>query len=181
MTSKENQESAYATALLRSLHFSGVQFLRYFTVDVNNNVRCKVKPVDHLLKNGNGTTTLDSQVSVAEVCFAGLPHYADHMIDGTGMNARNVLKTQPDLSSFRILPYAPKSALVMCNLLDQYSDEPSPLCTRGLLSKVVKEAAEKHNIAFVSSITTWHEPRDVISLKEINHSSHIFSSRPCSR
>jgi glutamine synthetase len=155
MASKETQESAYATALLRSLHFSGVQFLRYFTVDVNNNVRCKVKPVDHLLKNANATTTtLDSQASVAEVCFAGLPYYSDFMIDGTGMNARNVLKIQPDLGSFRILPYAPKSALVMGNLLDQYSDEPSPLCTRGLLSRVVQEAAEKHNIAFVSSMTS---------------------------
>jgi hypothetical protein len=105
-TQQQTQDSAYATALLRSLQFSGVQFLRYFTVDVCNNVRCKVKPVDHLLKAGNGVVTLENQVSIASVCYAGLPFYADSMIAGTGMDARNVLTIQPDLNSFRILPYA---------------------------------------------------------------------------
>lgn len=148
---KQAQVSAHTTALLRSLHFSGVKFLRYFTVDVNNNIRCKVKPVDYLLRNPG--TDLDSQVSIAEVCFAGLPFYADYMIEGTGITAQNVLKLQPDLGSFRILPYAQKSAVFMCNLFDQYSNDPSPICTRGLLSKVVQEAAEKHNISFVSTRT----------------------------
>jgi glutamine synthetase len=150
--------SAYATALLRSLHFSGVKFLRFYTVDVCNNVRCKVKPVDHLLlknnnnnnNNNNNVLSLDHQVSVAEVCYAGLPYYADYMIDGTGMNAKNVLMIQPDLNSFRILPYSPKSAIVMGNLYDQYTNESSPLCTRSLLGKVVQDAIEKHNITFVS-------------------------------
>lgn len=150
--------SAYTTALLRSLHFSGVKFLRFFTVDVCNNVRCKVKPVDHLLlkknnQNNNNmavASSLDYQVSVAEVCYAGLPYYSDHIIDGTGMNAKNVLVIQPDLNSFRILPYAPKSAIVMGNLYDQYTNEPSPFCTRSLLGKVVYDAVEEHNITFVS-------------------------------
>jgi glutamine synthetase len=149
-TQKQTKDSAYATALLRSLHSSGVQFLRYFTVDVCNNVRCKAKPVDHLLAAGSGVS-LENQVSIASVCYAGLPYYADFMIAGTGMDARNVLTIQPDLNSFRILPYAKKSAMVMGNLLDQYSDNPSPLCTRGLLCKVVQEAGEDLNIAFVSS------------------------------
>lgn len=161
MTRKDEQEgegepsSAYATALLRSLHFSGVQFLRYFTVDVCNNVRCKVKPVGHLLQNQKG---LEGEVSIASVCYAGLPYYADYMIaNETGLDATTVQTVQPDLNSFRILPYAPKSALVMGNLFEQHnsnssSNEPSPLCARGLLRKVVQEAAEKHNIAFVSTL-----------------------------
>ena len=151
--SQEDVSSAYATALLRSLHFSGVKFLRYFTVDACNNVRCKAKPVDHLLlQNGTSASavTLEEQVSIAEVCYAGLPYYADYMVEGTGITAQNVVKIQPDLQSFRILPYAPKSAIVMGNLIDQYRNEPSPLCTRGLLGKVVREAKEKHYIAFVS-------------------------------
>jgi len=150
---QEDVSSAYATALLRSLHFSGVKFLRYFTVDVCNNIRCKVKPVDHLLLlqnnlNGAGVVTLEHQVSIAEICYAGLPYYADAAVEGTDMTARNVLMIQPDLQSFRILPYASKSAIVMGNLMDQYTNELSPLCTRGLLGKVVREAKEKHNIAF---------------------------------
>lgn len=153
MTTSKKQESAYTTALLRSLQFSGVKFVRFFSVDVCNNVRCKVKPVDCLMDDLNDDTvqvSLNDKVSIASVCFAGLPYYADYMINGTGMTARDVLKLQPDLQSFRILPYAPKSAVMMCNVHDQYTDEPSPLCTRGLLCKVVDEAAKQHNIAFVS-------------------------------
>lgn len=141
--------SAYATALLRSLHFSGVKFLRYCTVDVCNNIRCKAKPVDQLLSQ-HGRVTLNDQVSIPEVCYAGLPYYADAMIEGTGLTAKKVLILQPDLHSFRILPYAPKSAIVMGNSIDQFTDESSPLCTRSLLSKVVRDAREQHNIAFVT-------------------------------
>lgn len=137
--------SAYTTALLRSLKFAGVQFLRYYTVDACNNIRAKAKPIDRLLRDNE---SLDNQVSIAEVCYAGLPHYADFMIDGTGMNAKNVLIVQPDLNSFRILPYAKKSAVVFGNSIDQFTNEPSPLCTRSVLGKVVNEAREEHNIVF---------------------------------
>ena len=147
---RPKQESAYATALLRSLQFSGVKFVRYFTVDLYNNVRCKVKPVDQLLLQSN--ISLEHQVSVAEVCYGGLPYSADAMTPGTGLNARNVLDIQPDLSSFRNLPYAPKSALVMGNLFNQYTGEPSPLCTRSILQRVLQDAKESHNIEFVSGM-----------------------------
>lgn len=157
----QNEKSASAIALLRAMQFGGVKFLRYFTVDVCNNIRCKVKPVDQLLStltnegsssSSSSSSGLDYQVSIAEVCYGGLPSYADYMIDGTGLSARNVLTIQPDLNSFRNLPYASKSAIVMGNLVDQYTNEPSPFDTRGLLSKVIQDAAEKHNIAFVSII-----------------------------
>lgn len=139
---------AYSVALLRSLQFSGVKFLRFFALDACGNVRCKVRPVDALLSR----RTLVDQVSIAAVCFAGLPFYADMMVEGTGMNARNVLKVQPDLSSLRVLPYAPKTAVVMGDAFDQFNNEPSPYCTRGLLQRVIKEAAEKFNTAFVSQL-----------------------------
>ena len=144
------QESAYANALLRSLQFSGVKFLRYFTVDLHNNVRCKVKPVDQLLQQPN--LSLEHQLSVAEVCCGGTRYSADAMVSGTGLDARNVLIMQPDLSSFRNLPYAPKSAVVMSNLRNQYTGEESPLCARSLLRRVIRDAKEKHNIGFVSEL-----------------------------
>lgn len=142
---KSELSSAYATALLRSLQFSGVKFLRYCTVDASNNIRCKVKPVDQLLQQGRG---IENQVSIADCCYAGLPIYADIIVDGTGLTAANVSILQPDLSSFRILPYAPTSAMVLGNSFDQYTNEPSNLCTRTVLSKVVKQAKEQHNISF---------------------------------
>jgi len=151
------QESAYAIALLRSLQFSGVKFLRFFTVDPFNNIRCKVKPVDNLLlslqkSNNNSLISLEHQLSVAEVCYGGLRYSADVMTPGSGLDARNVLTLQPDLSSFRNLPYAPKSALVMGNLKNQYTGEQSPLCTRSLLQRVVRDAKEKHNIEFAVGV-----------------------------
>lgn len=144
-TEQDAVAAAYTTALLRSLKFAGVQFLRYYTVDACNNIRSKAKMVDRLLQDSD---SLNNQVSIAEVCYAGLPSYADYMIEGTGMNAKNVLIVQPDLESFRILPYAPKSAVVFGNSIDQFTNEPSPLCTRSLLGRVVREAAEEHNIKF---------------------------------
>jgi glutamine synthetase len=143
---KDQETAAYTLALLRSLQFSGVKFVRYFALDACGNVRCKVRPVDSLLSKG----TLKDQVAIAAVCFAGLPFYADSMIEGTGMTATHVLKVQPDLSSLRILPYAPKTALVMGNAFDQNTNNPSSYCTRGLLQRVLREAAEKCNTAFVS-------------------------------
>lgn len=141
-------ESAYTKALLRSLQFSGVQFLRYVTIDPYNNIRAKVKPIKHLLKDNSSTISLDQQVSIAEVCSGGLPYYADLIIDGTSLDARNVLSIKADPESLRILPYAPRTAIVMGSLKDQFTDEDSPFCTRSLLSSLVQRAAEQYNIAF---------------------------------
>jgi hypothetical protein len=56
-------------ALLRALRFAGVEFVRYISVDSSNNIRSKAAPLKRLLKNNK----LDYQVSIAEVCFGGLP------------------------------------------------------------------------------------------------------------
>jgi ureidoacrylate peracid hydrolase len=138
-----NEETA-TTALLCALQFAGVKFLRYMTIDAFNSVRCKAVPLHHLSKSGR----LSSQVSIAQVCFAGLPTYGDAVLEGTGLDARRVLRVQPDLSTLRILPYAPSSAVVLGTAWDS-QNMISPLCTRGLLSRVVK-TAENHGIEFVS-------------------------------
>ena len=145
----EDDSSAYATALLCSLQFSGVTFPRYFTLDLYNTVLCKVKPVNNLLLQL--TISLAHQLSLAKVCNGGLPYSANVMTPGTGFNARNALTLQPDLSSFLNFPYAPKPELILCNLVNQYTGEQSPLCTRSLLRQVVLEARENHGIEFVSA------------------------------
>jgi glutamine synthetase len=178
MNSNSNQQSAYSTALLRSLHYQGVQFLRFVTVDVCNNIRCKVRPISHLLKQKSSTLTLDDQVSVAAICYAGLPYYTGYMIEGTGMSARDVLILQPDLNSFRILPYAPKTAMVMADLQDQYTNETSPLCTRSLLRKVIQTAMEEFNIGFVSGtliFSTLSRKRNYWSNQKFSRFDVLFS------
>lgn len=130
-------------ALLRALRFAGVEFVRYISVDSSNNIRSKAAPLKRLLKNNK----LDYQVSIAEVCFGGLPAYGDAMVSGSTVDAHRVLVLKPDMSTLRILPYAKKSAMVMGSLYDPSNHKVSPLCTRGLLGRVL-ETATHHGIAF---------------------------------
>lgn len=139
-------ERAYTKALLRSLQFQGVQFLRYITLDPYNNIRAKAVPIDQLLKKRY--PTLHQQCSIAEVCHGGVASYADVMVEGTGLSARNVLAVMADPETLRVLPYNTKSAIVMGNLHNQYTDEVSPYCTRSRLAKLVQDAVDQHNIAF---------------------------------
>ncbi|KAL9187947.1 hypothetical protein ACHAXT_006325 [Thalassiosira profunda] len=144
-------------ALLRSLRAAGVQFLRFATVDAFNTPRCKAVPIDRLLaqppdrtqpRTSNAASPLDNPVSIAEICFAGLPSHADAPVEGTGLTAKNVLALHPDFASLRVLPYAPRTAVVMCTAHDQRTKELSPLCTRGLLERVLQEAREGMQIEF---------------------------------
>jgi ureidoacrylate peracid hydrolase len=139
-------DKAVTTALLHTMKFAGVQFLRYMAVDACNSIRCKAVPLHHLLK----TKRLDNQISIAQVCFAGLPTFGDYMSESTGLDARKVLTILPDVGSLRILPYAPTSAVVFGSAIDPISQTVSPLCTRSLLSRVV-ETARRYGIEFVSA------------------------------
>jgi len=83
-------------ALLRSLLHAKVPFLRFTAVDVCNNIRCKAVPLKELLdkiiqpqssssssEDLTCASPLDSLVSIATVCFAGLPSFGDITLDGT--------------------------------------------------------------------------------------------------
>lgn len=138
-------DDAVTTALLHTMQFAGVKFLRYLAVDACNSIRCKAAPLHHLQKSKR----LDHQVAIAQVCFAGLPTFGDYMLESTELDASRILTVQPDIGTLRILPYAPSSAVVMGTAVDPTSNSVSPLCTRGLLSRVL-ETARQHGIEFVS-------------------------------
>jgi glutamine synthetase len=145
-------------AILRSLRAAGVKFLRYTSVDAYNTIRCKTVPLSHTMtllpgrKARNSTSSpcspMANPVCIAEVCFAGLPTHADALISSSNLSARNVLTLRPDFSSLRVLPYASKTAMIMCTAHNQQSLELSPLCARGLLERVLCEAREGLGIEF---------------------------------
>ena len=147
-------------AILRSLRAAGVKFLRYAIVDSYNTIRCKTVPISHLLaklpnrtqRNYSAATSnnrpLDNATYQAEICFAGLPSYGDVIVPASNLTGRNVLTLQPDLSSLRILPYAPRTAMVMCTGHNQQTKELSPLCNRGLLERVLQEARDGLGVEF---------------------------------
>jgi len=142
--SSSAEKRAYAEALLRTLSFANVKFVRYLALDVCNNARCKAVPTAHLRKSGS----VEYQVATAKVCFAGLPSFADAMQPETGLDAQDTVVLMPDLSTLRILPYSPKSALVLGNLHDQRTGLLSDLCCRGLLQSILDKAADEHQIGF---------------------------------
>ena len=151
-----NMNQGYQAAILRSLRAAGVKFLRYAAVDAFNTIRCKTVPLSYALgllpsrtlRNSKDSSRgpLENLVSIAEVCFAGLPPHADVPVPESKLSACNVLTLQPDLSSLRILPYSPCTAMVMCNAHNQQTNELSPLCTRGLLQRMLFAARESAGI-----------------------------------
>lgn len=152
------KNQGYQAAILRSLRAAGVKFLRYAVVDAFNTIRCKTVPLPHALSLLPNRTMpkskdlpldpLENPVSIAEVCFAGLPPHADSPVPESNLSARNVLTLQPDLSSLRILPYAPRTAMVMCTAHNQQTNATSPLCTRGLLERMLFAAKECMGLEF---------------------------------
>lgn len=154
---RDNEQGCQA-AILRSLRAAGVKFLRYTIVDASNTIRCKTVPLAHTMAllpsrtqrnfKVSSNAPLDNPVSIAEICFAGMPTYTDVPVPASNLSARNVLTLQPDFSSLRILPYAPSTAMVMCTAHNQQTTELSPLCTRGLLERVLHEAREGMGVEF---------------------------------
>jgi len=137
-------------AILRSLRAAGVKFIRFTTVDAYNTIRCKTVPLAQLIsqrRTNQAFSPLSNPVSIAEICFAGLPSSAD-VPAAPNLSSRNVLTLQPDFSSLRILPYASKTAMVMCTAHNQQSGDLSPLCSRGLLQRVLRSAKEDLGIEF---------------------------------
>ena len=74
-----------ALTLLTALKAAGVQFLRYTAIDASNTPRAKAVPIDRLLADPR--QFYDGGLSIAEVCFSGLPSYADHLVPASNLSA----------------------------------------------------------------------------------------------
>eukprot|EP00523_Entomoneis_sp_CCMP467_P008125 CAMPEP_0168741532 /NCGR_PEP_ID=MMETSP0724-20121128/12566_1 /TAXON_ID=265536 /ORGANISM="Amphiprora sp., Strain CCMP467" /LENGTH=475 /DNA_ID=CAMNT_0008789047 /DNA_START=86 /DNA_END=1513 /DNA_ORIENTATION=- len=143
-TTSSQERQAYSQAMLRILSVSGVQFVRMHALDLYNTPRVKALPLSHLQR----LQSVDKHVASAKIVFGGLPTTADVMVAGSGLDAQDTVIFHPDLSTLRILPYSPKSALVLGTLHDQATGLLSDLCTRGLLQQIAQTALTQHNIRF---------------------------------
>jgi glutamine synthetase len=139
-----DEREAYSQALIRTLAYANVKFVRYLAIDLYNTPRCKALLVSQLQK----CAAVDNHVAIAKCVFGGLPSFADTLVDGSGLDASETVVFQPDLSTLRILPYSPSSAVVLGTLHDQKTRLLSSLCSRGLLQGIVRRAANDHKIAF---------------------------------
>lgn len=156
LTSDRQHVDSSIAALLRVLSHAKVKFVRYFTLDIGGNVRCKVIPIDFLRKGkSNGTTgsTLLNGVAFVKVCIGGFPYYADEIIADSGYTATGTVYLRPDLSTLRVLPYAPDSAIVFGTLHnDNIMHTASDLCCRSLLQRIIDQAKTKYQILFTVGV-----------------------------
>lgn len=146
--SNEQAVEHYSIALLRALRAAGVKFIRYFATDLCNNVRCKVVPLAHILKSPSSKRLLEDKVSFTTACLAALPSYADSIVPETGLDARGTVTLVPAIETLHVLPYAPESAIVLCNLVDTSNKQKSEYCSRGLLQAVLEQCRSVYNMEF---------------------------------
>jgi glutamine synthetase len=138
------------------LQYAGVEFVRYYYVDLVNQPRCKVVPLSHFVKEPDTaaasnvpTSPAWTNVAFASVVMGGLPSYGDGCVPDSGYDASGTVYVKPDLSTVRILPYSPKSSVVTGTLrrtsspqggsFGSVSPDVSELCTRSLLQKTLKK------------------------------------------
>lgn len=137
-------------ALLRVLAPS-VEFVQFLGLDLFGSIRCKAIPVRFLRDNPR---RFADGVDIAKVCIGGLPSYGDVILPETGLTAVGSFHLTPSLSTLRVLPYHPSSAIVLGNFEDWASDnnnmryEVNPFCARSLLQRVVAKAAAVANLQF---------------------------------
>jgi glutamine synthetase len=179
----QSSDIASSIALLRTLSFAKVKFIRYLTLDICGNVRCKVIPVEFLRKH---PAKLLQGIALVKVSVGGLPSYADHMVLDSGLTAAGTLLLRPDLATMRILPYAPDSAVVLGTLYEAASasstaDDPMPLlvsdfCCSSLLQRVVQGALVRHNITFTVGVELEFVLFDAQTRTPIEHSNFADTS-----
>jgi glutamine synthetase len=142
------QVSGAVMALLNTLNYAKVKFIRFAAVDISNSIRTKVIPVKRLLSDG-----LEGFfIQLAKVNIAALPAFADQIIPETGIDAKDSLVLQPDFSTFRILPYSPSSGMMFGTMHDQRTGKLSEFCTRGILHRVLDTANRKYGIGFAVGV-----------------------------
>jgi len=163
-----------AIALVRTLNFANVQFLRFFALDIGGQVRCKVIPLAYLQKHPDKLT---QGVCLVVVCMGGLPSFGDVMQATSGMTAEGTLHLRPDLATLRILPYAPTSALVLGALHSSIDNKNnnntgvSDLCCRSFLQRIVDQALQDHCLKFTVGVELEFVLLDAKTLEPVEHSN----------
>mmetsp|Transcript_12492 Transcript_12492/g.23442 ORF Transcript_12492/g.23442 Transcript_12492/m.23442 type:complete len:803 (-) Transcript_12492:61-2469(-) len=147
-------------AILNTLLNANVEFLRFASIDIVNNMRVKAIPVTSLIQSLNGEMSvitptlsmLNGRVCISKASMAAVTCYGDNVVPETGLDTKDVLVLEPDIGTLKILPYSPKSAILFGTLHDQRTGHLSPFCTRGLLARVLETAQEKVGVGFAVGV-----------------------------
>jgi len=119
--------------VVRKAHTTGVKLIRMLYCDNGGVIRGKVTHVDGLasrLKGGIGLT-------VAMQAFSML----DHLVPFEGMGPVGEVRILSDPDSYKVLPYAPRSAAMVSDLLT-LDGKPWGACPRHFLKRMAARAVE---------------------------------------
>lgn len=112
---------------------NNLNLVRFLFCDTANVIRGKASSAKTLrsrLQTGIGLVKGSMAVNVL-----------DEPQSDTGYGATGEVRLVPDLKTFRMLPYAPASGLVICDLIE-LNHEPWVLCPRTILKKMVARCLE---------------------------------------
>jgi glutamine synthetase len=118
--------------VLNACQSAGVRLIRFLYCDNGCTIRGKVVPIDRLagrMESGQGLTVAMQAMNML-----------DHLQSVAGMGPVGEVRLTPDPESFVILPYAPHSAAMMCDMLT-LDRTPWAACPRTFLKRIIERAA----------------------------------------
>jgi glutamine synthetase len=119
--------------LMSHIQTSSVQLVRFLFCDTSSIIRGKTTHVERLrsrLKQGIGLVKGTMAMNIL-----------DALQTDTGYGATGEIRIVPDPDTFAILPYAPHSAAILCDLVE-LDHTPWSLCPRSILKRQIERAAE---------------------------------------
>ncbi len=109
---------------------NNIQLVRFLYCDTSNLIRGKATHVSSF------EARVQSGIGLVKGMMA--MNQMDEMQTDTGYGATGEIRLVPDLSTFRVLPYAPSSALVLCDMLE-LDKSPWLLCPRSILKRQIDQ------------------------------------------
>ena len=115
--------------ILRTVRENNIELIRFLYTDNDGVIRGYAATAESL------ETDLDTghQFAVAMLFFSSL----DLLVTGTQFGCAGELSGIPDLDTFRILPYVPNEAMLICDFKNKADHTPSQLCARSTLKKLL--------------------------------------------
>lgn len=109
---------------------NNIELVRFLYCDSSNIIRGKASG-----KNG-----LESRISSGIGLVKGMMamNMLDQMQSDTGYGATGEVRLVPDPKTFRLLPYAPSSALMLCDMIE-LDKKPWALCPRSILKRQISQ------------------------------------------
>ncbi len=119
--------------ILKLVEENGIQLVRFLYCDSSSVIRGKASYSAGL------SSRFQSGIGLVQGMMA--MNLLDDMQTDTGYGATGEIRLIPDPSTFRLLPYAPSSALVLCDM-QNLNRTPWALCPRTLLKKQIDQYVE---------------------------------------